>query len=170
MTGAGGCMSEDRLDYLLRLQAELQAHHGDNMNMKTDAQLVQYIKDMTIACTDELHEALAEVYWKPWAAMPPGFKDRDAYVGELIDALHFVFNLMLAARVTSDELIARYVDKNSVNHGRIDSGYTGTDKCDGPECSRALDEPSILPGTIIQWQTGERFCSVACETAAKAEA
>jgi dUTPase len=158
----------DGLEYLFRMQAELQEHLGNDFNAMDGPALIQYGKDMVLAATDELHEALAELYWKPWAAQPPGFKDREAFVGELVDALHFMLNLFLMARVTSDELLDRYGGKNALNRRRRDGGYTGTDKCDGPRCRRALDEPAIIPGTIITWPSGERFCSQHCEADAKA--
>src|SRR5580658_3938857 len=139
---------EDGLEYLFRMQAELQEYLGVDFNSMSEEALIQYGKDMILALTDELHEALHELHWKPWAAVPPGFKDRDAFAGELIDAFHFMVNLFLMARVTPDEMLSRYGGKHAVNKSRRDGGYTGTDKCDGPRCRRALDEPAIVPGTI----------------------
>jgi dimeric dUTPase (all-alpha-NTP-PPase superfamily) len=149
------------------MQAELQEHIGHDFNSMSNEQLIAYIKENVLAATDELHEALNETYWKSWAAMAPGFRNREAYVGELIDTLHFLLNLLLAARVTPEELVTRYGGKNRVNHQRQATGYTGTEKCDGPACNRALDEPGILPASLIHWPTGERFCSGRCEKNAK---
>jgi hypothetical protein len=58
----------DKLDEMMRLQKQLQVEaFGADPSVMQDADRIQYIKDMVLAATDELHEALAEVGWKPWA-------------------------------------------------------------------------------------------------------
>lgn len=154
----------DSLVKIFRLQRDLQVHIGSNPEDMDDPKLVEYIRVNILALEDELHEAMDEVYWKPWAkSQPPGFKDKEKYKGELIDALHFLVNLCLAAGMTPGELIDLYEGKSKVNHERQDRGYTGTDKCDGPGCNRALDEPSIT--RIVKWNDF-RFCSQICYLAA----
>lgn len=150
----------DGLAEIFRMQAALQHRLGYDFNAMDNAKLTEYIRLNTLALTDELHEALNETHWKPWASSPPGFRDRDKFVGELIDAIHFLVNLCLAARMTPDELIDAFAGKNKVNHKRQDEGYSGNEKCDGPDCGRALDEPDVV--SSIRLGTGERFCSVAC--------
>jgi hypothetical protein len=116
------------------LQAQL--NDGSFPHEFSEEDKITYIKDMVLACTDELHEALAEVGWKPWASSR--HITREAYVGELVDAWQFLMNLFLVANVTPEELAARLQMKHLINRQRIENGYTGTNKC--PTCKRALDD------------------------------
>lgn len=151
----------DSLVKIFQLQGALQERLGYDFNAMDDTRLMEYIRVNILALTDELHEALNETHWKPWAkSAAPGFKDRDKFAGELIDAVHFLVNLCLGARMTPDELIALFEGKNKVNHARQDAGYAGTFKCDGPGCKRALDEPGIE--VKVSLGTGEKFCSGEC--------
>lgn len=102
-------------------------------------ELTRFIRWNVLALEDELHEALAETHWKPWAT-GEGFLDRDAFVKELIDAQHFLNNLYLAAGVSSNEVVERYLAKAKVNADRQEAGYSSTSgKCE--HCGRATDEP-----------------------------
>ena len=47
------------------------------------------------ACEDELHEAFQEVMWKPWLTVDRGDINVDAFIGEIVDAMHFLGNLLL---------------------------------------------------------------------------
>lgn len=102
--------------------------------------LVQYIRWNELAAIDELMEALHEVKWKPWTVGERGFKDRNAFVNELVDVLHFVGNMLVAAKCSDDELSARYALKQATNRQRMASGtYDGVkEKC--PNCGRAYDD------------------------------
>ena len=85
-----------------------------------------------LAATDELHEFLQEVPWKPWATNLE--VNRDAAIGELVDALHFIGNLLATLSVSGEELSHRYREKQKRNAARMAEGYTGKDKC--PGCHR----------------------------------
>lgn len=103
----------------------------------SDVEKIDYIKSMTLAATDELHEALAEVGWKPWATSR--HINRTAYLGELIDVLHFWVNLCLVVGATPEEIAERYAEKADRNAKRQADGYDGvTGKCEA--CKRALDD------------------------------
>lgn len=100
----------------------------------------RYIVDMSIALADELHEALNETGWKPWATSQ--HFNRGAYLDELIDVLHFLVNLMLVANTNATEITGRYLEKNARNAARQQAGYDGiTGKCTG--CGRALDDKNV---------------------------
>jgi hypothetical protein len=132
----------DRLSKLLEAQRELQLHakplNRDPSKITDPEERAQFIKDMVLALEDELHEALGEVGWKPWAESR--HVNRDAYMGELIDAFHFFMNLMLVVDMTADELFLGYMEKRQRNKARwaAEGGYTGLDKC--PGCKRAIDD------------------------------
>jgi hypothetical protein len=149
---------EDPMTELFRRQLDLQRQTGSYPPAMTPDQRMRYVKDMILACEDELHEALQETEWKPWSTAPPGFKDRDKFAGEIRDALQFVINLLLAADVTPSELGAMLSAKWDVNHRRVEEGYDGRNKCD--HCRRALDEPGIIE--ILTDKAGFRFCSGKC--------
>jgi NTP pyrophosphatase (non-canonical NTP hydrolase) len=91
----------------------------------------QYVQAMGLALMVEVGEALQEVSWKPWATGQ--WFNREAYLEELIDVLHFWMNLVLVATDKPEELLAAYQRKAEVNVKRQETGYTG-EKC--PECGR----------------------------------
>lgn len=128
----------DKLEEIMRLQKQLQVDIlGSNPAVWMIDERIQYVKDMTLALTDELHEALAEVGWKPWATSK--HINRDAYVGELIDGLHLLINLFIVADVGPEELYTKYLAKRSENARRQADGYDGvSEKC--PRCHRDLIE------------------------------
>lgn len=96
-------------------------------------ELVSFIRWNLLALENELHEALNEVNWKPWSNAPSGFKleaagdgggtGRDAYVAELVDALHFLGNLFLAAGASDTEVDDLYRKKRAINAQRQVDGY-----------------------------------------------
>jgi hypothetical protein len=99
---------------------------------------INEFRTMVLALEDELHEALNETGWKPWASSR--HFNTDAVKGELVDAWCFLMSLMLLAGMTPAELYQRYQAKMEINHKRQDEGYSGTEKC--KECGRALDDPA----------------------------
>ena len=143
----------------LHLQKRLQLEaYGIDYDTITDEEKISSIKDMVLALTDELHEALAEVGWKPWATSrhinSPELK------GELIDAYHFLMNLMLIAGMSDAEVDDAYQEKNKRNLSRQQEGYDGrTGKC--PGCGRALDD-MISHGTSPKFVAATGWCSPEC--------
>lgn len=111
----------------------------DPGQMSEDAK-IQYIRDMILAATDELHEALNETGWKPWASSR--HINREAFVGELIDVMHFMVNLWLAVDATPEEIEQKYLAKANKNAKRQADGYNGVDgKC--TICGRAFDDAAV---------------------------
>lgn len=103
-------------------------------------ELVEFIRWNQLATVDELMEALHECRWKPWSTGDRGFINRDAFVGELVDACHFIGNLLAAARCDDAEFSERYEAKQQTNRDRMASGTYDQvkDKCAG--CGRAFDD------------------------------
>ena len=105
-----------------------------------DSHKIEFIKDMSLALSDELHEMLAEIGWKPWAKSR--HINREAMAGELIDMLHFWVNLCLAIDLQPNEIKALYLNKAAINQKRQEAGYDGVStKCVG--CGRALDDLAV---------------------------
>lgn len=143
----------------LNLQNQLQrdAYGIAYESMNTDEKIAA-IKDMVLALTDELHEALAEVGWKPWATSR--HIHTEALRGELIDAYHFLMNLMLIAGMTDEDVDRMYREKNRRNLERQQAGYDGvTGKC--PGCGRALDD-MISHGLSPKFVAATGCCSPEC--------
>lgn len=111
------------IDELLTLQTSLEQAWGRLPDL-TDAEAVsEYIRQTVLCATDELHELLHEVHWKPWKE-GHGIRDVEAYREELADVLHFILDLYLAAGLTGDDLVNDYFSKHHENVRRlIDPAY-----------------------------------------------
>lgn len=144
---------------LLIAQEELQRESFgfDFGKSMSDEERVDYIRVNVLALTDELHEALGEVGWKPWATSR--HINTNAYFGELIDALHFLMNLLLATGLEVDDLAEqlseRYFHKRAINARRQADGYDGiSGKC--PGCGRDINETSLEERLVYDVQ--ETIC------------
>lgn len=140
--------STDRLVNMIAMQRGLQVHtFGFELDEMNEQERVDYIKENVLAMTDELHELLAETSWKPWAKSV--FLNEDKAMSELVDAWHFMMNIMIAIKpghdpqILADEFTASYVKKREVNVKRQEDGYDGqSTKC--PNCKRALDDINAM--------------------------
>ena len=135
------------LNDMLEAQRQLQINsYGKDPAVLEGEERVEFIRWNVLALEDELHEALGEVGWKPWATSrhvnEPEFK------GELVDAWHFFMNLILVGHITADEFLIGYFSKRTINANRQEDGYDGvTGKCVG--CGRALDDPAVKCTTVV---------------------
>lgn len=131
----------DALTTIFIRQRELQVKsYGHDPGRLEQDDKIDYIRWNVLALEDELHEALGEVGWKPWATSR--HINRAAYVGELVDALHFLVNLFLAVDAGADEVLQRYLEKREKNIARMAAGYDGvTGKC--PGCGRDLADAGV---------------------------
>lgn len=129
------------LEIIFDRQYDLQVKSFNVDPAKLDPEArIQFIKDMTLALTDEMHEMLAEIGWKPWAKSR--HINREAVAGELIDALHFWVNICIAVGLYPDEIKRLYLAKAAINAKRQEDGYDGVStKCSG--CGRALDDAAV---------------------------
>lgn len=120
-------------------QLQLESFGGvDPAGHEGDAR-ADFIRWNVLALEDELHEALAETGWKPWATSR--HLNRVAYLGELVDAFHFFMNLCIVAGITGEEIAQGYYAKRAVNVKRQEDGYDGVTGKD--ETGRATDEPCM---------------------------
>jgi len=126
---------------MLNMQRELQRRiNGYDIRDQSIELRVANISLNVLACTDELHEALGETSWKPWAKST--FINDEQLKKELIDAWHFLMNLFLHADMNAEEIMKRYAEKQRVNLKRQDDGYDGlTGKC--PQCRRDLTDVQL---------------------------
>lgn len=95
------------------------------------------------AISDELREVfdalggiddgIGNAVWKPWKKAHKNIKsmsysemsesDKKELKMELIDIQHFLFNMMLAADMTEDEIFNYYFSKNEENRRRVENNY-----------------------------------------------
>lgn len=99
-------------------------------------ELLAYLFVQTFAASDEIHESAQEFAWKTWSSKR--FLNRKEYVKELVDALHFIANGLVAVKCTDKELSEIYEAKMEVNRQRMANNYKSDNKCS--ECKRALDD------------------------------
>jgi len=157
-------MPERKFDFLediFQRQEKLQIDKmGGSPRQMARGERIQFVKDMAYALEDEIHEATAEIGWKPWAASD--HFNTEQYNKELIDALHFFVNLMLAGDMTPAMVWRMYVKKNELNRRRQEEGYDGVStKCS--HCKRALDD--IGTGFLVSIDNPDlRFCGQKCST------
>lgn len=130
----------DRLDAIFQLQAELQKRYGYSFPHMSPSEVVSYVSTQSLALIDEVAEVLRETDWKPWSSTSPlnggdsvFSSNRQSYINELADALHFLVNLALVVGCSSDELFQAFTGKNQINTARQGSNYSaGSPKC--PVC------------------------------------
>lgn len=106
------------LQYLLGLQHTVETGWNRLPDQGDPEWQSQYIREVVLCATDELHELLAEVHWKPWKNKS-GIKDLAKYREELADVLHFVLDLYLAAGLSGEDMVTDYVSKNEENISRL---------------------------------------------------
>lgn len=148
---------EEMLERQHRLQVE---SFGKDPCTLEGEELIEFIRWNVLALTDELHEALQEVNWKPWSSAPREIRDPSAYGKELVDAFHFFMNLVLAGSsdpsTAAEALSHFYFKKADVNAQRQVDGYTGLDKC--PGCHRDLKEVTTYALTSDDGTEVAKFC------------
>lgn len=138
-------MATDRLEQLFQLQHDLQVEtFGRNFQRMLIADRIQFIKEMQQALVAESVEALDEVGWKSWATSR--HINREAYVGELVDVLHFWVNMLIALgddpADIATEVFNGYLAKRQRNIERQRDGYDGvSSKCFG--CGRDKNDPGV---------------------------
>lgn len=77
---------------------------------------LQFMGIITEAC-----EALENTPWKPWKQSMRLNKEK--FREELIDLLHFVVNMFLAAGMTPEEIYKAFKEKHRINMKRQEGGY-----------------------------------------------
>lgn len=107
------------------------------------------------AAVCELGEAMDEMGWKPWATSR--HVNRAQFVGEIVDALHFLGNMLRLVDCTGRELTMAYQAKQAKNLKRWQEGYDGVSgKC--PTCHRDLGEVGVTVLSSPSTQRQERYC------------
>lgn len=106
--------AECGLDFMLSLQRKIEESWGRLVDPSDEEAVSAYIRDVVLCATDELHEVLGEVNWKPWKNNR-GIKDMANYREEMADVLHFILDLYLAAGLTGRDIVLDYMAKHYEN-------------------------------------------------------
>ncbi len=81
----------------------------------------QWVMFNALAAHSEISEAMQLLNWKPWKndrGRPDSVDTRAAVAEELVDALHFIANMLVSLNVSDEELNAIYLSKMEVNRNR----------------------------------------------------
>lgn len=128
------------LQEMIDLQAKLQSEtYGKDISKLDTREKIEAYRINMMALQDELHEALNEMSWKPWAKAE--YFNDGRVQQELVDAWHFFMNLMIISGMDAEKLHLRYLAKRKVNIKRQEDGYDGVSTKD--ENGNATDEPTL---------------------------
>lgn len=84
----------------------------------------KFLKGITHECMHELFEAnLLLKNSKDHRATDVSDFNREDYVEELVDALHYFFEIAICSGVSMEELYEAYMKKGQININRIENGY-----------------------------------------------
>jgi hypothetical protein len=90
----------------------------------TTKQGQKFLKSITHECMGELFEANQELKnSKSHRASDLPDIDKNAYLEELVDSLHFFFEIVIASGIGLDDLVGAYLSKGQKNVERIEGGY-----------------------------------------------
>ena len=84
----------------------------------------KFLKGITHECMHELFEAnQALKNSKDHRATDVKDFDRENYVEELADALHYFFEIAILSGISLEEMYLAYLNKGQINMNRIQGGY-----------------------------------------------
>lgn len=81
------------------------------------------LKNISYECGDELHEARQHLKQKDHRISDVGNVDREKYVEELADSIHYLLEIVIASGISLEEIYEKYMQKGYVNTARIEGGY-----------------------------------------------
>lgn len=122
-------MTRDKFDEIFRDQRDFMELLQRERNFPefpvdiTSKEGQKLLKTISYELTDELHEARQHLKNKSHRATLINEVDREAYVEELADSLHYFVELLIASGITPDEIFDSYMRKGEVNRKRIVGGY-----------------------------------------------
>lgn len=103
--------------------------HGDYINPQLDDgpainhhAIQAKIREFWAYSVEEMYEAIGHLKNKPWRETITEV-DRGAFMEEVADSFHFLFEMMLFARITPEELFRAYFAKTLINIDRQNGDY-----------------------------------------------
>lgn len=122
-------MNMDKLEELYNLQIKLQKDLEIDKKIKiSESMKQQYINQMILAIHEEAVEIMRESAYKNPNLVPFGWKkgqviNNEKFKEEIIDILHFIFNLCIVSEMGPNEIYERYMNKHKENLNRQKDGY-----------------------------------------------
>jgi dimeric dUTPase (all-alpha-NTP-PPase superfamily) len=118
----------DKLEAIFKKQYDLQTALGVWSKIITQGDKQEYINQTLLAIHEEAVEIMKETNAKNPNFVKFGWKKNttfnvDKYKEEIIDLVHFVINLCLVVKMTSNEFYSLYVHKRDINVRRRKNGY-----------------------------------------------
>jgi dimeric dUTPase (all-alpha-NTP-PPase superfamily) len=84
----------------------------------------KFLRSVTYECMGELFEANQELKnSKGHRATDVREIDKEAYLEELCDSMHYFLEIVIASGFTLEEFVEAYLAKGRINHKRICDGY-----------------------------------------------
>lgn len=117
----------DKLDDMLDLQRQLQERLS-LFKIKDAATKQQFINQMCLALHEETVEMMRETAYKNPEYVLFGWKkgqqfNNERFKEEIVDAWHFLMNMIIISEMDGDEFYLRYKAKHAKNHERQDQSY-----------------------------------------------
>jgi len=120
---------QDNLQRLYDLQKHLMERYRDKQYIPgfpldlTSKKGVKVFRDCIFHITQELFEAVLYLKNRPSRKEEIIDYDEDAFLEEMIDALHLILEAFILAGYSVEEIVTKYEEKNKVNHERLNEGY-----------------------------------------------
>jgi len=125
-------LNPDRLEELFYLQEQLMLEYkkkkADDLPAwpvdLLDKKSQQFCRDITLRCVEELFEGLAHLKnWKKHKKTITSEFNRNEFLEEIVDSVHYLLELLILSGVKPDELYNAYKIKNKINLDRLKNGY-----------------------------------------------
>lgn len=120
--------ARDNLEHLFSMQEKLMTRLAEvypdftwpiDISEKSSQVLC---RDVTLRATEELHEALQHLKkWKDHKVVDDYQFDHDAFLEEIVDSLHYIFELMILVGIAPDELHDAFEKKHLTNLDRVET-------------------------------------------------
>jgi len=105
------------------LLQELRGHPSTPFDLSSKKSQ-QRLRSLAYECMGELFEAnILLKNSKSHRATEISDFDRDSYLEELTDVLHYFLGIVICSGISVDELFEKFMQKGSINIERIRSGY-----------------------------------------------
>lgn len=122
MTDKLEAMYEHQQEFIDLLQ-KMRGHPPVPFDL-TDKKSQQALRSLAYECMGELFEAnILLKNSKSHRATHIEDFDRDAYLEELTDVLHYFLGIVICSGISADELFQKFMKKGETNFTRIKTGY-----------------------------------------------
>lgn len=152
------------LDEMFRVHLSIQQEHGHDPRRMDGPTHAAFIRDNALLLINEVIKSLDEVHWKPWEPYIGSIvPDRERYLASLVEAWHFMMNLILAGAgdASADDIAHAFADayiyKREMKLRERDATEQADPEpeIDPPMTTRVDVEGIVLPcGHVIERPTG----------------